>query len=102
MTLSALYVYEYICTIDQEVAVIWSRKATSSTLLFLFNRYVALTGVILGVIPIPVRLSVFRMSFGPNALYYKSRGVSFIILPLLESTIDMFPDVPPWSMILLT
>lgn len=42
---SVLLVHEYIVTIDQEVEVIWSRKWTGPTMLFLLNRYPALANV---------------------------------------------------------
>lgn len=52
---SALLAYDYIITIDQEIAAIWFRKCTSSTLLFLFNRYISLVAVLLQLAPSSVR-----------------------------------------------
>ncbi|EPS94527.1 hypothetical protein FOMPIDRAFT_49807 [Fomitopsis schrenkii] len=36
---SALVIYEHACTLSQEADVIWSRKKTGATLLFLLNRF---------------------------------------------------------------
>ncbi|KAI9063139.1 hypothetical protein FKP32DRAFT_1572420 [Trametes sanguinea] len=38
----ALIFYEYIITIDREIALIWNRKLTGATILFILNRYLAL------------------------------------------------------------
>ncbi|OSD04337.1 hypothetical protein PYCCODRAFT_1466298 [Trametes coccinea BRFM310] len=38
----ALIFYEYIITINREVAFIWNRKLTGATILFVLNRYLAL------------------------------------------------------------
>lgn len=35
----ALVSYEYLCTLSQELNVVWSRKKTGATLLFLLNRF---------------------------------------------------------------
>ena len=35
----ALVIYEHACTLSQEADVIWSRKKTGATLLFLLNRF---------------------------------------------------------------
>ncbi|KAI0375732.1 hypothetical protein BV20DRAFT_1048009 [Pilatotrama ljubarskyi] len=38
----ALIFYEYIITFDREVSLVWGRKFTAATVLFLLNRYLAL------------------------------------------------------------
>lgn len=34
--------YDYLITVSDEVTVVWQRKCTNATLLFLVNRYVAI------------------------------------------------------------
>lgn len=51
---SALLVYDYIITIDQEIYAIWVPKWTGSTLLFLFNRYLSLLSILLNLASFPV------------------------------------------------
>jgi hypothetical protein len=40
--MAALYSYEYITTLDQEINHIWAKKWSLSTMIFAVNRYVAL------------------------------------------------------------
>ncbi|KAI0335556.1 hypothetical protein GY45DRAFT_809576 [Cubamyces sp. BRFM 1775] len=42
MAAFALIFYEYCITLDREVALIWGRKFTGATVLFILNRYLAL------------------------------------------------------------
>ncbi|KAI0660893.1 hypothetical protein C8Q70DRAFT_1099302 [Cubamyces menziesii] len=42
MAAFALICYEYLITLDREVALIWGRKFTGATVLFVLNRYLAL------------------------------------------------------------
>ncbi len=47
----ALAAYEYILTVNQEVAMIWRRKWTLVTWLFVTNRYIMIAVIIWGVSP---------------------------------------------------
>ena len=38
----ALYWYEYLITLDQEITLFWTRKITGATVLFFCNRYLSL------------------------------------------------------------
>ena len=40
--LSALLAYEYLITLDREIALFWKRKLTGASVLFLCTRYLAL------------------------------------------------------------
>ena len=49
--LLALYVYEYVVTLDQEISHVWTRKWTISTWIFVVNRYTALITALEVVFP---------------------------------------------------
>ncbi|KAH9899782.1 hypothetical protein C8Q73DRAFT_663375 [Cubamyces lactineus] len=56
MAAFALICYEYFITLDREVALIWGRKFTGATVLFILNRYLALFKYpiyIADLVPIP-------------------------------------------------
>ena len=40
--ISALVLYDYLISLDQEVNLFWKRKFTGATVLFLLNRYLLL------------------------------------------------------------
>ncbi|KAI0945282.1 hypothetical protein AcW1_001537 [Taiwanofungus camphoratus] len=40
MASAALFFYDYVTTISQEAQVVWCRKLTGASLLYIFNRYV--------------------------------------------------------------
>ncbi|KAI9067894.1 hypothetical protein FKP32DRAFT_1672616 [Trametes sanguinea] len=42
----ALFAYEYLITLDQEIRLIWARKKTGAAMLFLVIRYLALLSVV--------------------------------------------------------
>ncbi|THG93861.1 hypothetical protein EW026_g7488 [Hermanssonia centrifuga] len=46
VSMTALIAYEYIMTIDQEVEMIWRRKWTLVTWLFMANRYITIAFII--------------------------------------------------------
>ncbi|PSR89006.1 hypothetical protein PHLCEN_2v4968, partial [Hermanssonia centrifuga] len=50
-SMTALAAYEYILTVNQEVAMIWRRKWTLVTWLFVTNRYIMIAVIIWGVSP---------------------------------------------------
>ena len=52
LCLQALLFYEYLITIRRELDAIWARKQTGASLIFLANRYIALTIAITAFIPI--------------------------------------------------
>lgn len=39
LSASVLFIYDYIITFDQELEVVWRRKTTWSSVLYLLNRY---------------------------------------------------------------
>ncbi|THG97991.1 hypothetical protein EW026_g4107 [Hermanssonia centrifuga] len=50
--MTALVVYEYIITVQQEVMMVWLRKWTLATWLFMINRYLMIAVVIWQVSPV--------------------------------------------------
>ena len=59
----ALYIYEYLVTMDKEINSIWTRKWTLLTWIYAVNRYTILFGVLVNLaVPVynyQVRNSVF-------------------------------------------
>lgn len=49
--LTALVVYEYLLTFQDEVRMIWRRKWTAATVLFMMNRYLLIASIILQALP---------------------------------------------------
>ena len=49
----ALVIYEHACTLSQEADVIWSRKKTGATLLFLLNRFATAGFAIVMILLLP-------------------------------------------------
>jgi hypothetical protein len=47
---TALFAYEYIVTLDQEINHIWAKKWSFSTLIFAVNRYISLFLVIVSTL----------------------------------------------------
>jgi hypothetical protein len=64
---TALYSYEYIVTLDQEINHIWTKRWSLSTLIFAVNRYVAL---ILELYPALAQLTGRTVSIKPYSLLY--------------------------------
>lgn len=60
---SALMVYDYLISIDQEIEHIWKRPKTTTTLLYLIVRYF---GTIVGL----VNTAVFLSNISSNFCYY--------------------------------
>ncbi|PSS32238.1 hypothetical protein PHLCEN_2v2007 [Hermanssonia centrifuga] len=52
-SMTALVAYEYIITLEQEMAVVWHRKWTLATWLFITNRYLLIGFTVLSVAPTP-------------------------------------------------
>ncbi|EKM56285.1 uncharacterized protein PHACADRAFT_207564 [Phanerochaete carnosa HHB-10118-sp] len=50
-SLIALVTYEYVVTLDQEIAVVWKRKFTATSMMLLSTRWLMLWGVILMYMP---------------------------------------------------
>ena len=50
--LLALYFYEYVVTLDQEINHVWARKWTISTWIFVVNRYTALVAMFENFFPV--------------------------------------------------
>jgi hypothetical protein len=66
---TALYSYEYITTLDQEINHIWTKKWSLSTLIFAVNRYGTL---ILELNLVLVPITNYTVSIKPyNLLYVK-------------------------------
>ncbi|KAI0693030.1 hypothetical protein BC835DRAFT_1416206 [Cytidiella melzeri] len=57
--LAALYAFDYLITIGQEVNFVWKQKWKLSTLLFVVNRYVALVVAAIYAVPL-VNYEFFR------------------------------------------
>ena len=53
----ALAVYEYILTVKDEITLIWMRKWSVVTCLFVLNRYVMVASAIVGVAPFTATVS---------------------------------------------
>ncbi|GJE96173.1 hypothetical protein PsYK624_123660 [Phanerochaete sordida] len=49
--LTALVVYEYLLTFQDEIRMIWRRKWTGATALFVANRYLLIASIILQALP---------------------------------------------------
>ncbi|KAI0093472.1 hypothetical protein BDY19DRAFT_990107 [Irpex rosettiformis] len=82
---SALFIHEYLITIDKEMQLIWNSKWTMSTLLFLVNRYVSLVVAIIYALPVinyAVNIPDLTKpsSFTDNLIY---RGVYIIKVTIL-------------------
>ena len=71
---AALVVYEYINTVDQEIVLIWRRKWTSATWIFVINRYSLLLLNIMSMTPVssnmvnPYPITLFYANI--KILYY--------------------------------
>ncbi|KAH9936023.1 hypothetical protein B0H21DRAFT_64010 [Amylocystis lapponica] len=50
-----LYAYDYFLTFSREVELIWKRKFTGVTVLFILNRYAWMLRLVLSTIPFPLR-----------------------------------------------
>jgi hypothetical protein len=74
--MTALYSYEYITTLDQEINHIWTKKWRLSTLIFAVNRYVAL---IVQLYPILVPITDDTVSIKPYSLLQYVRDIYLII-----------------------
>ncbi|PSR75618.1 hypothetical protein PHLCEN_2v9019 [Hermanssonia centrifuga] len=48
---SALVVYDYIITIDQEITLVWRRKWSLATWIFIANRYLMFANMIWSITP---------------------------------------------------
>ncbi|THG93502.1 hypothetical protein EW026_g7751 [Hermanssonia centrifuga] len=58
----ALFIYEYILTANQEVTMIWRRKWTSVTWLFVANRYLMIANAIFGLMPSTAQVDIKQSS----------------------------------------
>jgi hypothetical protein len=66
---TALYSYDYIMTLDQEINHIWTKKWSLSTLIFALNRY---TTLILQLYPVLAPVTSYTVSIKPyNILYVR-------------------------------
>ncbi|THG98181.1 hypothetical protein EW026_g3951 [Hermanssonia centrifuga] len=64
-SMTALAAYEYILTVNQEVAMIWRRKWSLVTWLFVTNRYIMIAVIIWGVSPDTAQVDVdIRVTLG--------------------------------------
>ena len=63
----ALLCYDYVVTFDQEISVIWQRKWTGATWLFISNRYAAL--LLLALTSAPTNTITVRPSFSTFLVY---------------------------------
>lgn len=58
----ALAAYEYLITLKQEVALIWGRKWTGMTLLFVANRYIMVGWAVVQAAPYTPRVRLCDQS----------------------------------------
>ncbi|KAH9926357.1 hypothetical protein B0H21DRAFT_764173 [Amylocystis lapponica] len=49
---AALFTYDYVITLGQELKLVWGRKATGANILFMLNRYLTLAHVWLSAAPL--------------------------------------------------
>ncbi|KAJ3018169.1 hypothetical protein NUW54_g399 [Trametes sanguinea] len=112
----ALFAYEYLITLDQEIHLIWVRKKTGAALLFLLIRYLALLNVVVinaaSFAPLSTKVCGLShvLSRCPMHLLSHHPGVSkpFLNIPLvlmnlgqvlnvhegrLRSTVDAVPEL---------
>ena len=59
--------YDYLITLEDERALIWRRKWSGSTLLFLINRYVMLFTIMVYLIPETAHVSSLCVVFVSEA-----------------------------------
>ncbi|KAF9554231.1 hypothetical protein CPC08DRAFT_713068 [Agrocybe pediades] len=52
-----VFTYDYLCTFDQEIEYVWSRRRSLGSYLFLLNRYLPFMDLTLSLYAIKVRLS---------------------------------------------
>ncbi|KIM42322.1 hypothetical protein M413DRAFT_444745 [Hebeloma cylindrosporum] len=52
-----LLIYDYLCTFDQEVEYVWSRPSSVGRYLFVLNRYIPITSLILSYLVMKVPMS---------------------------------------------
>ena len=64
--LTALVVYDFVITFDQEVASVWRRKFTAASLLFFINRYLNTLG------SLPISLLPFSV-WTPSVSFFHFR-----------------------------
>ena len=70
---TALYSYDYIVTLDQEINYVWTKKWSPSTLIFLANRYLAFALALWVLVEIPnyaVSVSLYSMRVRPTQLSF--------------------------------
>ncbi|THG95249.1 hypothetical protein EW026_g6369 [Hermanssonia centrifuga] len=63
-SMTALVAYEHIITLEQEMTVIWHRKWTLATWLFIANRYVLIAVTFLNIAPYTSSGVVYAVSLG--------------------------------------
>ncbi len=75
----ALVAYEYIITISQEVKLIWWRKWTCATWIFMANRYLMIAIMVLDVSHISTEVRVYVSRWSSRLTVYRgtfnSRGI---------------------------
>lgn len=65
----AWLVWEYVITFDREVALVWSRKVNSASMLFLLNRYIMLVQF---AVQLPLSFTIsdeVRLTHSPPPLF---------------------------------
>ena len=80
----AMYCYEYLVTVDQEIEHVWAKKWTISTWIFVANRYTGLISVLQCFVPGPtfaVRDTLICQEFCHTPAQL-NRGVALALLSL--------------------
>lgn len=56
---SALAAYEYVITFQQEVSMLWRRRWSAVTWLFVLNRYLLMIVTVCTVVPTSAQVSIY-------------------------------------------
>ncbi|KAI0701032.1 hypothetical protein BC835DRAFT_1265519, partial [Cytidiella melzeri] len=89
----ALYCYEWLVTLDQEVKYIWAERWTLSTWIFAVNRYAALIDIIATLLPAPTPIvclsTILRLVFSGLRVFALSGRNVWLFLVVF--TLSMAP-----------
>ena len=95
----ALYVYDCLVTMDQEVNNIWLKKWTLSTWIYALNRYAALVSIILDFIPqgdSQVRRLLFILNVSLLTIarchLYRSSNPFIVVMPSSLTKYQLYSD----------
>ncbi|THG96032.1 hypothetical protein EW026_g5719 [Hermanssonia centrifuga] len=90
--MSALIAYEYIITVHQEIRMVWQRKWTLATWIFMANRYLMITMVVFSASPYTpqmVQYSVFAVFSALRVFAIWDRNVFMALLMLVLNLVPV-------------